>query len=161
MLQIYVHGLDLVVSGLNRVTGALQHTLPGLIDRLTARLQEHILQTKFEGQPLHASRGPLRAALTRGVAVGSEGFVIGFVGIKPSSPMAPAAGVHEYGGFSGFIRVPGHRRHVPSGGTTTVRPYSYRAKRRAFLHPTLDEMRGVIVTELARAADDVVADVSK
>ena len=37
MLQIYVHGLDLVVSGLNRVTGALQHTLPGLIDRLTAR----------------------------------------------------------------------------------------------------------------------------
>jgi hypothetical protein len=145
-VDVRLLGLDDVSRSLD-VEQELRKRLRRTTAAVTERLIGHIRATKFQGRPLRASRGRLFESLRGEVREGGDA-ITGRVAVT-GEPRRWAR-IHEEGGL---VRVAGYRRRGRD-----VNPYSYYARRRAFLEPSLREMEGEIVAMFEQAVSTVVAD---
>lgn len=151
MLSVRIEGADAVARDLGRFRSTLRAALPPTMERAVARLVDYVRREKLSGEVLRARRGKLWFSLQPSVTGETSTATAGrgVEGVVRIGPRAERwAGVHEYGGL---VRVPGYRRR-----TGAVHPYSYQARRRAFLGPSLDEQEAAIVADFDAAVSDVI-----
>jgi phage gpG-like protein len=121
-----------------------------------ARLAEYVRTSKLSGQVLKNRTGTLRRSIHPGAVIDVDGgTVTGLVGTNVSY-----ARVHENGGT---FQIPSHQRHITQVFGRPIEPrfitvaaHSARFPQRAFLRPSVEERRPVIMKAIKKAVFDTL-----
>lgn len=157
--SVVIIGGDRVLSKFDRMRSGIEPQLVQRMNRITIRLQSHIVRDKLSGQVLHFRTNNLRGSIHPAVT-NENGAVVGTVGTN-----VVYAAVHEYG-FNGTETVKEHLRTIrqafgrplKSPRQVTVRQHSRTVSFpvRSFLRSAMEDMHNEIIDELAASVKDVI-----
>ena len=145
-----IGGEELVVK-LQTIGGAVHAKLLSVITRKAIKLQAYTVAQKLSGQSLKVRTGRLRRSINSRVNDSAKS-IIGIVGTN-----VEYAARHEYG-FHGTVNVREHSRTTKSGGTCSVRAYSYGLNYNGhpFLRPALSELQDSIISDINKAVNEAM-----
>lgn len=150
-----VIGSSQVVERIKRITPNVRTALFERVQRLTIKLQRHVVEEKLQGQVLNVRTGRLQRSIQQAVT-NSESAVTGVV-----STAVKYARPHEYG-FQGTVNVKAHLRTIkvafgkdlkePVEVNVSAHTMRMNLPERSFLRSSLVDMKDEIVEGIRQAA---------
>ena len=162
IIEASISGDAQVVARLGTLSQRMRETLVASTQRQWFRVQAEVVTSKLSGDPLHRRTGVLASSINVGAASTATAFeqspatITGRVGTR-----VRYGRVYEDGGS---FEIPAHQRKLTmvfgrpvAAREVSVRAHSATFPKRAFLRPTLEDMRSSILDAIESDIDQALS----
>ena len=166
MIDATITGGELVIARLEKAPASIRQALSNEVKRQWFRIQAEVVRQKLSGDPLHRRTGVLASSINAGGIDSATVFsddsqeIVARIGTK-----VRYGRVHEEGGtftVREYVRKSARKRDERGRfkkGTGVVRAHTVTFPQRAFLRPTLNDMRASVLEAIRNAVMKAAAEV--